>query len=76
MSAARAKPVMSTADRLRAEGRAEGRAETLLQLLAARFGAVTTTTTNRVRSASLADLERWTLRVLDARTIADVFAAD
>ena len=69
---------MSTADKLRAEGRAigkaQGKAESILQLLTARFGAVTAKITKRVRSAPIAHLDRWTLRVLDTRTITDIFA--
>jgi len=40
-----------------------------------RFGPPTTSTAARVRSASLAELDRWTDRILDATTIDDLFGA-
>ena len=58
----------------KAQGLVEGRALTLLQLLALRFGALDASDTARVRGASLEQLERWTNRVLHAKTIAAVFA--
>lgn len=70
----------STYDQLvnrgRAEGRAEGQAEMLIKLLGKRFGAVRDDVAARVRAASLEDLERWTLRVLDANDLDRVFAPD
>lgn len=57
----------------RAEGKAEARVELLLRLITRRFGMPTDTTTTRVRSASPADLDRWTDRILDAATLADLF---
>jgi len=78
--------VMSTADRLiarglaegltagKAAGEAEGRAAILLRQLAARFGEPTADVVARVRGAAVADLERWALRVLDARSLGEVFA--
>lgn len=74
--------VMSTADKLiakgkaqgRDEGRNEGRIEQLLLLLHRRFGDAAASATAQIRKGSLADLDRWALRVLDARTLADVFA--
>jgi hypothetical protein len=72
--------IMSTAERIRregrAEGRTEGRADTLLRLLNRRFGLLPAGTEPRVRAASAAELERWTDRILEAKTLADVFAAD
>jgi hypothetical protein len=70
---------MSTADRLiaqgRVEGRVEGQANSLLRLLEARFGALPDDVRGRVRSAAIEDLDRWTVRVLDAKSLADVFRA-
>lgn len=57
----------------RVEGRVEGRAEALLRQLARRFGSVPAEIELRVRSAPLADLDRWTDRILDATSMAAVF---
>ncbi|MGE3172986.1 MAG: Rpn family recombination-promoting nuclease/putative transposase [Planctomycetota bacterium] len=77
--------VMSTADKLIAEGisrglaqgkiegKIEGRAEQLLLLLHRRFGPAAESVTARVRSATADDLDRWALRVLDAPSLAQVF---
>jgi hypothetical protein len=75
--------IMSTADKLRAEGRLEGRVEgrvegkveTLLRLMTRRFGQLPEAVTARVRAAPPADLDRWTDRILDCATLAEVFAA-
>lgn len=75
---------MSIAERLRKEGEARGKAEgrtehaveTVLRLLTRRFGEPAEAVVLRVRGASLVELDRWTERVLDARTIDDVFAVD
>jgi len=83
--------LMSIAERLRKEGEARGKAEgkaegeatgrtqqaveTVLRLLTRRFGEPGESVARRVRGASLVELDRWTERVLDARTLDDVFAA-
>ena len=75
---------MSTADKLiaegkaagRTEGRAEGRVEILLRLLQKRFGRTADEHAARLHGASIAELDRWALRLLDARTIDEVFAID
>ena len=54
------------------EGRAEGLADALLRLASKRFGILPTAIENRVRDASLDDLEQWTDRVLDAPSVADL----
>ncbi|MFI1462971.1 Rpn family recombination-promoting nuclease/putative transposase [Nocardia carnea] len=78
----RAKEVaVTTAERLRAEGRAEGRVEgraegearVLLKLLAAKFGTLPAETVDRVRSADTDELETWTPRVLTATTLNEIF---
>jgi hypothetical protein len=70
--------IMSTLERTyqkgRAEGHAEGRAATILRQLQKRFGPLPAGTDGRVRRGSEAELTRWTDRILDARTLADVFA--
>ena len=68
--------IMSTAERIRREGRTEGRTDTLLRLLNRRFGLLPAGTEPRLRSASAAELDRWTDRILEAKTLAEVFAAD
>ena len=72
----RTEQVMRTmADRLMAEGRIEGLATQLLRQLAARFGELPAEVVDRVRSASIEELDRWALQVLDAETLESVFAA-
>jgi predicted transposase YdaD len=56
------------------EGKAEGVAEALLRLITRRFGPPADDVAARIRSAPLANLERWTDRILDARTLADLLA--
>jgi hypothetical protein len=58
----------------RQQGLAQGRAELLLRQLEARFGAIPAEIDARVRSAAVADLERWAIAVLAAPTLAAVFA--
>ena len=71
---------MSTAERLRKEGEARGRnqhgIETLLRLLGRRFGALPETIVKRVNAATLAELNCWTDRILDAKALDDVFLVD
>jgi hypothetical protein len=66
---------MSTADTLRAEGRAEEAARLLLQLLTRRFGPVPDGARERIDAASKEQLERWFERVLDAESLDEVFEA-
>ncbi len=56
-----------------AEGEARGKAQILLRLLEARFGPLAQETIMRVRAGSPADLDRWAVQVLDAKTLDDVF---
>jgi len=65
--------IMSTAEALKHEGRTEGRAETILRQMGKRFGPLPAEIEQRVRSATLPELERWTDRILDAKTLAEVF---
>jgi hypothetical protein len=66
--------VMTTAEKLRQEGRHLGRVETVLHLLELRFRPLPNAVKTRVQAASRAELERWAERVLEAKTLDDVFA--
>jgi len=55
------------------QGRQEGEALLLQRLLTRRFGALSADCVARIRAASSEQLERWSDRVLDARTLAEVF---
>jgi hypothetical protein len=57
----------------RREGLREGEARFLLRLLASRFGDLPQGVQERVQQADLSQLERWGERLLDARTLADLF---
>lgn len=71
---------MTTAEKLRqegraegeAKGRAEGRAETVLKLMGLRFGTIPPEAEARVRAASLEELDSFTERVLVAASLAEV----
>jgi hypothetical protein len=68
----------TTYDRLlergRAEGRAEGGAAILLKLLTERFGALPADVEERVRTASVEQLDLWAVAVLKAKTLEEIFA--
>ncbi len=72
--------VMSTAERLRREGRAEGhaeghaqgRAEMLLRLIERRFGSLTPDVTARVRAARDDQLERWADALFTAPSLTEL----
>lgn len=53
----------------RAEGRAEARAEVLLKLVQLKFGALPDSAEEKVRRASLEELDRWAERVLSAQSL-------
>jgi hypothetical protein len=65
--------VMSTAEKLRAEGRIEGRnqgkLELLLRILQRRFGTLSEAAIEHLRACSEADLDAIAERVLDARSL-------
>ena len=69
---------MTTADMLRAEGRVEGqieaRRESLLDLLAIKFGPVDPAVRDRIAVASIDLLVLWLRRVVVAPSIDAVFA--
>jgi hypothetical protein len=52
--------------------RNEGERRVLLRQLRARFGEVPAAIVARIEAADMADLERWSERVLTAQTLADV----
>ncbi len=54
-------------------GLRRGQAELLLRQLARKFGEVPEATDKRIRSATAAQLETWSLNILDAETLDDVF---
>ena len=60
----------------RAKGRAEGRAEALEKLLGARFGEVPAAVGERVRRASIDQLDCWLDRVLTANSLEEVFLSE
>ena len=82
IGAASMKKFESTYDRITRESKAEGKAEgerdgaatLLLQLLHRRFGTVPKAVAERLAKASRPDIDRWADRVLDAETLATVFA--
>ncbi|MER1967992.1 DUF4351 domain-containing protein [Castellaniella sp. GW247-6E4] len=53
--------------------RVEGQAELLLRQLGHKFGAIPGTATERVRAATAEQLETWSLNILDATTLGEVF---
>ena len=57
------------------QGLEKGRSQMLLELLAHRFGALNEAIVARVKSGSAPDVDRWARRVLDARTLDEVFSA-
>lgn len=77
--------LMTTADRLRAEGEARGetrgialgetlgRAAILLEQLTVKFGHLPVDVTDRVRAAGTGELETWAVRVLTASSLNEVF---
>ncbi|MRG97235.1 hypothetical protein [Polyangium spumosum] len=56
------------------KGREEGRREVLRSLLRARFGEVSAAVEARIAGATCATLDTWTLRLLSATTLDDIFA--
>jgi predicted transposase/invertase (TIGR01784 family) len=76
---------MSIADQLRLEGRREGRREgegigkiigerlLLQRQMTRKFGELDYLTQEKINRSSEADLERWAERILDAKTLAEVF---
>lgn len=65
---------VSTAQQLRNEGKAEASASTLLRLITKRFGEPNAEVVERVHRATHDELDRWTDRILDARSLGELFA--
>jgi predicted transposase YdaD len=64
---------MTTVQRIAEQGRQEGQAHTLIKLLTLRFKeAVPSPALARIQGASVAELDRWTERVLEAESLDDV----
>ena len=57
-----------------AVGKAEGKAEVLRELLASKFGPLSSELKGRVDAAAEGDLDQWVKRLLVAKTVEDVFA--
>ncbi|WP_323011859.1 DUF4351 domain-containing protein [Castellaniella sp.] len=55
------------------EGSIEGQAQFLLRLIQRRFGPQTDNINQRIRTATVAQLETWSLNILDATELDDVF---
>jgi hypothetical protein len=75
--------IMTAADQLmergmergREQGREQGRREMLLKMLRGRFGALPDTVVARVAMAGIAELDAWSMSLLTAPGLDDVFAA-
>ena len=71
--------VMTIAEQFRQEGhqegRQEGRVETLTKLLRLKFGELPPSCTERLAAASDTELDRYTERVLNANSLAEIFAS-
>jgi hypothetical protein len=52
----------------------EGRAAVLERLLRKRFGAIAPMYLERIRSASIEQLDLWAERILDAKSIQEIFS--
>jgi hypothetical protein len=57
----------------RQEGRQDGEPSMLLRELERRFGALPSSVKQRVQSADTTVLEKWGMRILDARSLVGVF---
>jgi hypothetical protein len=68
------KKFVSTYDRITRESKAEVRVEMLLRLLQKRFGPLPDAVTRRVSRGSTKKLDTWIERLLDAKTLPEVFA--
>ncbi|MDO5103058.1 MAG: DUF4351 domain-containing protein [Lautropia sp.] len=57
----------------RREGIQEGRCQLLVRQLEKRFGVLDTVTAQRLQAASTVELDQWGERVLDAKSLEEVF---
>ena len=60
----------------RMEGTIEGRAAVLERQLRKRFGAIAPMYLERIRSASIEQLDLWAERILDAKSIQEIFSQE
>jgi len=60
----------------RAEGKAEGKAEMLIRLLQRRFQPLPVEVEGRVRSASGDQLDEWSERLVDGKSLTEIFGPD
>lgn len=65
---------MSWTDKIRIEGHQEGAANLLERLLLRKFGPLSPAIQQRIESATSAEIEIWSLAILDATTLDDVFS--
>jgi hypothetical protein len=68
--------MLSAYDQLIERGIEKGQRAALLRQLGRRFGALPEPLAARVAAASVADLERWLDRIIDAASLDDVFASE
>ncbi|MFT3764082.1 MAG: hypothetical protein QM820_00935 [Minicystis sp.] len=66
--------MLTTAERLRREGREEAKREVLLFVLRQRFGRLPATAVARIDKAQVAELDVWFKRGLTASSLDDVLA--
>ena len=59
-----------------AEGEEKGKVETLRRQLRRRFNTLPSNVEGRIESANRGQLDEWLDRILDARTLADIFGHD
>jgi len=64
---------MGLTQMLREEGRQEGEFVMISKLLAFKFRNIPVWAEELLKKAGQEDLERWSIRILDAKTIEDVF---
>ena len=60
----------------RAEGKAEGKAEMLLRQIRRRYKALPSGIEDRVRAAGSDQLDEWSERLIDGKSLADIFGPD
>ena len=65
--------IVTTAERIRAEGQAEGQAGALMDLLSIKFGPLPLEVRDRIAAADGTNLQIWLRRVLTAATLDEVF---
>ena len=60
----------------RAEGKAEGKAEMLLRQIRRRYKALPPGIEDRVRAAGSDQLDEWSERLIDGKSLAEIFGPD